>query len=503
MSRELFLGNPFKKQPPKPSKPSKFVWPKNPAFEYSLMYNSILTKDIFFRKEKIKMSMKKFKKFMTKTGEAAPTISPFKGELEEIPEDEFPEFVERDGKVFKVVYENVKIAEEDLEKKEKELKKKKQEEIKKKEKKAMRSGSEKVRVAVIKKKELTTTWKLKKIMREIDEYKRKAKEGGSFAEKKQEMEDDIKVKIEEYKDLEKEKLELEKDAKELRMVQEDIPTKLRKIEEALGDYDKLEKKTQTGSRTPAQDKEMVEILNRVEKELEQIEDIEALVKEEEKKGTEKGAAQEKSPAEEAKEEVKEEKKEPKLIPDHVEGLLVTVGMHYLSLGPLDKKITALSFVPLIQEEFPEAAVAGVKGKIEGGTLNLVDSDDKVVVSFGVAKKEIKKRVSGKLEPFVYQRWLFVRESFEAYFVDALKHYKRISKEEAEVKHKEHMKRKNEHYQKIYQEIKEGKHSEPHSTSTATGPIEEISVPRRSKPVRRKRILSEQRQAGKGLNWLMV
>lgn len=507
VDRKLFLGN-LNTNKPAP-KPEKFEWPMNPAFEYSLVYNSILTKDIFFRKEKIKMSVKNFKKFMEKTGEPAPMISPFEGKLEEIPEDEFPEYVERDGKVFKVVYENVKIAEEDLEKKEEELKQKKKEEEKQKEKEEMQSGSDRVKQALIKKKQLTTDWKLKAIMREIEDYKRKAKLGGQFAEQKQEMEDQIHEKIEEYRDLEKDKLEYEEEAGRMKMAEKKLPAKLEKIEQTLKEYEKLEKETKTGSRTPAQDKEMGELLTKVEKELGEIESIEALIKqedEEEKKGKEKDSKEkdkEKTPEEEAKEEVEEEKKEPKLIPDHVEGLLVTVGMHYLSLGPLDKKITALTFVPLLQKEFPEAAVPGVKAKMEGGTLNLVDSDDKVAVSFGVAKKEIKKRVSGKLEPFVYQRWLFVRESFEAYYVDALKHYKRISKEEAEIKHKEHMKRKNAHYQKIYDQIKSG--DKPQAQSSEAQPIDTISVPKRPNPVRMQRILSEQRETRSegGLNWLVV
>jgi hypothetical protein len=502
--RKLFMKNLMPKMPGLgPQKKKPFVWPKNPAFEFSIAYNSMMTKDIFFRKDKFEISKKIFQKMLKKSGDTSPLKEGGKYEYEDIPEDKFPKYVERAGKVYKVVYIDVDNAKEDEEKLKEEKAKEK-----------LRKVKDKVRFMYLEKKRL---YELRTILREIrvthmeinkfENYiTRTAMNKMTPAEdaKMEKLKTDIEVRIRRLDALEKTKQKLNAEIanqkrERVELTDKDIPKEIKDIEKTMEMYDKMAGHVQNKSMTAGQEKNLKTQLDKIKSKLQILEtkqktDETNKAKELESLSVKKKA---KSPKKQAKKEA--------LKPDNVECFLITVGMHFLSLGPLGpQKLTPLSFIESIKKEFPKMDVEGLKPKVTATSIDFEDEDGNLKESLAFIHKEVKKSIFGKIEPFVYQRWLFVREALELYYKDELKHYNTITQEEAEAKHKEYLKRKNAHFEEVYQKIKKEEDAAQTSSTNKrkTKGIETMKVRRRTKNLKR-RILEDTRKQDEGVNWLQV
>ena len=280
---------------------------------------------------------------------------------------------------------------------------------------------------------------------------------------------------------------------------------IKEINKDLIKYDELTKKEENKTITKAEQKMLFSILKKVNTKLKEIEKIEkAKAKSELKKAKELSINSKKM-----EKEIKDEKSAKKAAkvsmpkPDYVQAVLISLGMFYISLGPLEKKITALSFANILKKQFPDSAYEGTTPKIEGNTLNFVDSNDLIMASFGFVKKEESKFKFGKVEPFVYKRYFFVREVLEPYYQDALKNYDIITKDEAEKIHVEEMKRKNQHFENIYNDLKKKENTSFPSKPIKQGKINELSVQRRQSTLQPQRILSKPTESDNDINLLFV
>ena len=502
--RKLFM--PGMPKPPgfgKPPKKEPFVWPKNPAFEFSLVYNSMMTKDIFFRQETFKLNKKEFEKLILATGESSPVIPLEKPKLEDIPEDKFPKFVERNGKVYKVVYQDVDQTKEEQKKEKKENAEKR-----------LKMVKDQTKFLYLEKKLL---YELRKILREIRvtevelvKYEKavhdiqKDKLNTSQDAKVTTLKTDIEKKIQELDLLEQEKEKIKSELaaqkhEKIKLEDTEMPKELTIVDKLLTYYDRQAGRVQSKSMTMGQEHKLNGILKKIKN---QLEKYSARVKSEGKQEEKKMAVLEVQKKESPKKEAEKEAGLPK--PDSVKCLLITVGMHFLALGPLVKKITAANMVPAIKKAFPELDLEGLTPKVEDTSIDFLDADEAVKESIGFIKKEHKKFVLGQIEPFVYQRWLFAREALEVFFIDELKHYTTITEQEAEAKHREYLKKKNAHFQEIYNEMKKENEEESDETNEPKSEkMDALLVNRRTKSLR---VLAQKNQKSNDqemFNWLHV
>ena len=403
------LPNPFAQTPAPPAPTTKEEearpWPRNPAFEFSIAYNSFMTQDIFFRQDKVKMPIKAWTTMLkkvnlqhtkTKYAVASPAV------VEMVPKSEFPEYVERNGKVFKVVY----TSDEE-------------------------SPLEKTRRETIRRFEVLRNKDLKNELK--DETERK-----EFHE--------LLGKVKNWAKMEKECAEIK------------TLVDRRKEEDSLSDEDQIK---------------LWKLYTKLNKQLKKV----GAVK---KGGFLKGL----------------KGKAGKSKPDYVEGLVISVGFHAL----LNKTLSDSDLLKILNKEFPETKIPSATGLNTGKLFNIsvnVNGSDVVKFSFGMLHYKKSARVKGEITPFRYERWIFVREILEPFYIDQLKKYTKIgSKADAENKHKMYLKNKWTHKNEIKEQIKERRRRE-----------EEEEERRIKKEIEKRRKVEEQkarrrsRRLGPGRFWV--